>query len=184
MAKIRPCREHLCPFSAMKGKQRCSWHFLLVQPAAAQQVAAERRLVRTPPEQRRARVPAAQWPAGGRWCSGCQSMVPDFYTTGSRCKACASRASHGAAIEKKYGLTPERYAQILAAQGGRCAICGKLPRTIRLAVDHDHATGAVRGLLCASGDHGCNKGLGFFNDDAETILRAYHYLVDPPAGRV
>jgi hypothetical protein len=66
------------------------------------------------------------------------------------------------------------------SQGGRCAICGKVPRSRRLAVDHDHKTGEVRGLLCASGDFGCNKGLGYFNDDPELLRRAYEYLVDPP----
>lgn len=44
---------------------------------------------------------------------------------------------------------------MLTAQGGGCAICGAKPKTRRLHVDHDHASGAVRGLLC----HRCNRAL-------------------------
>jgi hypothetical protein len=53
------------------------------------------------------------------------------------------------------GFTAEDYDRLLAAQGGGCAICKAPPKTRRLHVDHDHKTGAVRGLLC----HRCNRGL-------------------------
>src|SRR4051812_36221868 len=57
---------------------------------------------------------------------------------------------------KRYGITPEKYAEMLFAQGGVCKICkcppGSGKRTV-LEVDHDHKTGEVRGLLCAS----CNS---------------------------
>lgn len=56
---------------------------------------------------------------------------------------------------KQLGLTIEDYDRMLAAQGGGCAICGTTPKTRRLDTDHDHATGAVRGLLC----HRCNRAL-------------------------
>ena len=63
---------------------------------------------------------------------------------------------------RKYGITPEQYAQMLLDQGGVCAICG-LPETrilhgqvCQLCVDHDHETGEVRGLLCFM----CNTTLG------------------------
>lgn len=46
------------------------------------------------------------------------------------------------------GVTDEEYDRLLAAQDGVCAICGNPPKTRRLHVDHDHKTGAVRGLLC------------------------------------
>ena len=77
-----------------------------------------------------------------------------------------------------FGLTPEAYAELLEAQGGVCAICGLPERYYRsgkllnLAVDHDHNTGDVRGLLCAN----CNRGIGMFSDDAETLRRAAEYL--------
>lgn len=59
---------------------------------------------------------------------------------------------------KKYGLSEEDYERLLAEQGGVCAICEEPPsgRWKRLAVDHDHETGEVRGLLCIT----CNTLLG------------------------
>lgn len=86
-------------------------------------------------------------------------------------------------LKKKFGLTVEQYEQMLANQGGCCAICGRSPDQVEhlardgrkakvLAVDHDHATGTVRGLLCAQ----CNKGLGNLQDDPDVVLMAFHYL--------
>ena len=56
---------------------------------------------------------------------------------------------------KQLGVSDDEYARLLEAQGGGCAICGAKPKTRRLHVDHDHATGKVRGLLC----HRCNRAL-------------------------
>jgi hypothetical protein len=56
---------------------------------------------------------------------------------------------------KGLGITDADYAAMLARQYGGCAICGRPPKTRRLHVDHDHRTGAVRGLLC----HRCNRNL-------------------------
>ena len=81
-------------------------------------------------------------------------------------------------IRKKFNLSEEEYAKMLDKQGGVCAICGQ-PETAtfktsirRLAVDHDHITGEIRGLLCRR----CNLGLGYFNDDLTLIQRALSYL--------
>lgn len=71
--------------------------------------------------------------------------------------------------QRTYGLTPEQYDAMLAAQGGLCAICR---RDRVLVVDHDHATGAVRGLLCTP----CNTGLGLFLDAPAALLQAAAYL--------
>jgi hypothetical protein len=50
-------------------------------------------------------------------------------------------------IQKLYGVTEEDYKRMLAAQGGGCVICGRKQRIRRLAIDHHHASGQVRGLF-------------------------------------
>lgn len=72
-------------------------------------------------------------------------------------------------FRKRYGLTAATYAALLAAQGNMCALCRRRPP---VEVDHDHATGVVRGLLCAP----CNHGLGLLGDTPEALHRAITYL--------
>ena len=102
-----------------------------------------------------------------------------------------SARSHGNRIEKVYGITPEQYWAIYAAQDGRCAICQRgMGKSKRLAVDHDHTRGCghdpkhacpqcVRGLL----DNTCNA-IVVGRYDIQALARAIHYLVDPPAQKV
>jgi hypothetical protein len=79
-----------------------------------------------------------------------------------------------------FGITQTAYDEMLAAQGGVCAICRRpetyrLPKTqaiSRLVVDHDHETDEVRGLLCRA----CNSAIGHFQDDEERLLSAVEYL--------
>src|SRR6478752_9570861 len=75
-------------------------------------------------------------------------------------------------LRRTFGITQGDYEGLLARQGGGCAICGKQPGKISLHVDHDHATGEVRGLLCV----GCNNSLGQFHDDPRLLLRAIEYV--------
>jgi hypothetical protein len=78
-------------------------------------------------------------------------------------------------LKSKYGLTVEAYDVMLAKQNGVCAICGsKNPRGPgkRLHIDHDHATGKVRGLLC----HPCNRALGLVRDSPALLRKAATYL--------
>ena len=68
-----------------------------------------------------------------------------------------------------YGLTQESYGALLTAQGGGCAICTSVSR---LCVDHDHVTGAVRGILCSV----CNAAIGSLGDNQDGLGRALEYL--------
>jgi hypothetical protein len=84
---------------------------------------------------------------------------------------------------RRHGLTIEKYEEMLAAQGGVCAICRQPEKDIEartgkvkaLAVDHCHKTGRIRGLLCRA----CNHLLGLAQDDVELLATAYNYLVTP-----
>lgn len=80
-------------------------------------------------------------------------------------------------MRRVYNITVEEYDQILASQKGRCAMCGRLPTTRRLAVDHDHKTGLVRGLLCWT----CNRLLGSAHDSPEVLQAGADFLRTPPA---
>lgn len=77
-------------------------------------------------------------------------------------------------LKCSYGITTAEYHRIFEIQGGACAICGKTPErdNRKLAVDHDHGTGKVRGLLCRN----CNIGLGYFMDNPTLTAKATKYL--------
>ena len=72
-------------------------------------------------------------------------------------------------LRRKYGLTLTQYAEMVAVQGGVCAICGV---SASLEVDHDHGAGKVRGLLCAN----CNRMLGMSHDNPDVLRAAIEYL--------
>lgn len=77
------------------------------------------------------------------------------------------------ALKKRFGLSISDYDLLAVAQNHHCAICGGRQRDYRnLAVDHDHRSGVVRGLLCDD----CNQCLGKFRDDPERFSRAVEYL--------
>jgi Recombination endonuclease VII len=79
-----------------------------------------------------------------------------------------------AVIRKQYGITLDQYNQMLADQNHKCAICGNEDEVEgrKLAIDHCHKTGKVRGLLCGK----CNRGLGLFYDNLELLQNAISYL--------
>lgn len=77
------------------------------------------------------------------------------------------------ALKYKYGITPERYAEMFKEQNGGCAICSRQNLNgKRLGVDHDHATGKVRGLLCRP----CNYFLGCIDDSHDVAKMMVSYL--------
>jgi hypothetical protein len=135
-----------------------------------------------------AKRPAKLDPKGRIWCCGCETyLAPRFFgkypgdKPPARCKKCRSTASHAVRIKATYGITAEAYALLLEHQGGMCAICRRPSHIRRLAVDHDHQTGLVRGLLCR---HDNYELLGWIKDDIEILKRAISYLEDPPLARL
>ena len=75
-------------------------------------------------------------------------------------------------LKRDFGIDLLVYNNMFEEQYGVCAICGKVDRDKRLAVDHNHLTKKVRGLLC--GD--CNRGLGIFKDQIFLLQKAISYL--------
>lgn len=137
---------------------------------------------------------------GMKECAECHKTLPvsSFWRNKSRadryqhrCKECSKAHVYGwregnvkyvayrqnGRLEK-YKITPNQYDAMSEAQGWLCAICNQPERSRfkgklrRLAVDHCHETGRVRGLLCCS----CNRALGYFGDDAKRLEAAVAYL--------
>jgi hypothetical protein len=96
------------------------------------------------------------------------------------CKACNNARTresrqrlHGGSrhyhLKRRYGIGVNEFDELVLRQDGVCAICGR-PNPEH--VDHDHETGAVRGILCFN----CNGGLGQFRDSIDALLAAASYL--------
>lgn len=83
------------------------------------------------------------------------------------CRPCAWSAKLA-----RFGITEDDYHRMEHEQEGMCAICDGGGRMLHLVVDHDHRTGAVRGLLCRN----CNAALGGFHDGPDLLRIAAHYL--------
>lgn len=78
-------------------------------------------------------------------------------------------------MKRAYGLDFKDYERMLETQNGVCAICSSPPpnnRKTRLAIDHCHKTGKVRGLLCDK----CNRSIGLLKDDVNILAKAIEYL--------
>ena len=133
--------------------------------------------------------PVRRAPEGHRHCPACgeTKLLDDFPRNrsarsgyGRYCKPChnakgketrerlygGTREYH---LRRRYGVGQKEFDELLAEQGGVCAICGSAdPQHL----DHDHRTGWVRGILCFN----CNGGLGQFRDSPERLARAITYL--------
>jgi hypothetical protein len=106
-----------------------------------------------------------------QWRKDCPSLRP-------RCRSCMSAWSaeykranpdyrRADTLQRKFGISLDEYDAMLKSQSGVCAICAKPCATgKRLAVDHNHKTGAVRGLLCSS----CNIKLGWLEKYRPAVL--------------
>jgi hypothetical protein len=132
---------------------------------------------------------------GERTCRSCQARKPmtEFHWANSEryrrrtCKSCDdvraratralkpakyARSARNRSFKRKYGLTVDDFDAMLVEQNYRCRICWERLFITTTHVDHDHATGAVRGLLCTN----CNLGLGHFRDDRWRLQNAMAYL--------
>ena len=114
---------------------------------------------------------------------GVEKSGAEFEGTSKVCSSCASAATdqtQSLSRDRKYGLSPGEYDQMLEEQQWACAICRRPHKKrpsrkwgrAQLAVDHDHRTGKVRGLLC----NPCNTALGFLNDSVAVLRLAAEYL--------
>jgi hypothetical protein len=121
--------------------------------------------------------------ASDKTCSACKLVKPktDFYGESrngdgcmSVCKACFGLQQRDRTLRRKYGVSAEQYDAMVAAQDGRCLICKNPPPPEQrgLVVDHCHATGRARGLLC----NNCNALLGMAADDVSRLRAAIDYL--------
>jgi len=88
----------------------------------------------------------------------------------AECRDCVYLRS----IFRKFGIKPDEYKAMLEAQSNCCALCQKqgTGRHYRLVIDHDHATGKIRGILC----HRCNIAIGIFKDSPALLQSAINYL--------
>lgn len=120
------------------------------------------------------------------WKCKTEKDINDFYKCSKTydgrqgaCKSCLRALKRTPAYRlqarvNEYGITKAIYIEMVAVQGGRCAICLRIPHPggKPLFIDHCHKTGTVRQLLCSN----CNSGLGRFGESPDTILRAIAYL--------
>lgn len=99
----------------------------------------------------------------------------------NECRVCTRKANKvwneknkSKRLKEAYGITLKTYKNMSSMQDHKCALCSKDVKDNKkaLAVDHCHATGKVRELLCTK----CNIGLGYFNDDIELLKKAIKYL--------
>ena len=102
-------------------------------------------------------------------CKECDHARVKVYNKNNRAKVRKQQLiSHR---RREYGLTEEEYNNMILSQNNMCAICNK-PSDRTLHIDHDHATGKVRGLLCSN----CNLGIGNLQEDLVILNRAIKYL--------
>ena len=129
---------------------------------------AERWAARTTDERERAAERQRRWKAEHR------EELAAYYRDWNAARPGYKRANR---VLREYGLTIEQVEQMEVEQGGVCAICQQPPsgrgrNGARLHIDHCHATGRVRGLLCSP----CNTALGQLADDPERMQRMIDYV--------
>ena len=141
-------------------------------------------------------------PIGKKWCFNCQRVknVEDFFrhkhAVGGLqgvCKVCSLERRREwntknrervrfhnvkAKLRRKFGLEIDVYESLCKKQNNLCAICERPEESFQnghvksLAVDHNHTTGKIRGLLC----NNCNRAIGLLGDSIPILEKAISYL--------
>ena len=105
-------------------------------------------------------------------CKQCESLKYQEYAAKNREKIEDKR------LRRIYGIGYGDYLEMVEKQGDRCGMCGTTENPYKSwYVDHNHATGKVRGLLC----NNCNTALGMLNDDPELIEKAKQWVLNDGA---
>jgi hypothetical protein len=94
---------------------------------------------------------------------------PYHPSRGSRQRGAVAKGRRHYRLTQRYGIGEDDVRALIDRQGGSCPVCRKAQAT---AVDHDHVTGVIRGILCAD----CNSGMGQLRDDSWVLRRAVEYL--------
>lgn len=171
----RPCGRP----KSKRSTKWCSWHWLLHQPVSVRDENARRRANELKQD------PASVRP-DDVVCRVCAWYVPAFFMgRGRRCVGCEGRAQHENYVVRTYDLLRGDRDALFALQRGRCAVCRKEQIIKRLAVDHDHETNAVRGLLCQWCNEQVLGSLGGDTAKALPLARALVYYLEthPATGR-
>lgn len=117
----------------------------------------------------------------GKKCQRCRKIksLDDYYYDKIRnfhdyvCKPCAIKINVEGQRLAKYGVSKQKYQEMLSFAKRKCEICFRPSRNqLSLSVDHCHYSKKVRGLLC----HQCNVGIGYFQDNPKFLLSAIRYL--------
>ena len=134
--------------------------------------------------------PKTKYDDNGLVCTNCGKYKPwTDYTLNSNgimgrhsmCRPCTQRRrtkQYNTDFQRaaKYGIDPITFENKLKEQANKCSLCGFIfsnaSRETTPHIDHCHATGKVRGLLCRD----CNIGLGMFKDNPEILIKAAEYL--------
>jgi hypothetical protein len=189
MAEKKPCRDcgedrPIAEFTS--DRRRPDGLSFYCKTHARRRLLASKDARQGPPRARHRREVAVG--EGQKWCPDCGAvkLLAEFPTDRSNklgvhtyckpfhnargevsvAKVGGSRTYH---LKRRYGITAEQADVMLAQQGGLCAVCRRAPAE---HVDHDHATGQARQLLCFN----CNGGLGQFRDDPRVLREAARYV--------
>lgn len=119
-----------------------------------------------------------------RDCVNCgESFQPRVIRQEACSSACRDKYRTKMYFFNQYGLTEEQYKGLMSSANHKCQICygdgfvmNNMRHKAKLVVDHDHATGEVRGVLC----HNCNRALGLLQDDPKIVSNAVKYLENNP----